>query len=38
VSPTVLWGIQCINELFGLAQGALAQLAMTQRETPSAEL
>jgi hypothetical protein len=28
-------GIQRINELFGLAQGALAQQAMTRRETGS---
>jgi hypothetical protein len=33
VPPTVPWLIQCINELFGLVQGALAQQAMTRRET-----
>jgi hypothetical protein len=25
VPPTVSWGIRCINELFGFAQGVLAQ-------------
>jgi hypothetical protein len=29
----VPWGTQCINELFGLAQRALTQQAMTRRET-----
>jgi hypothetical protein len=36
VPSTVPWGIQCIDELFGLAQGALAQQGMTQRATASA--
>jgi hypothetical protein len=31
--PPVPWGIQCTNDLFGFAQGALAQQAMTRRET-----
>jgi hypothetical protein len=31
--PTVSWWIQCINELFGFAQGALAQRGMTRRAT-----
>jgi hypothetical protein len=33
VPTTMPWGVQCINELFGFAQGALAQQSMTRRET-----
>jgi hypothetical protein len=35
VPPTVAWWTQCINELFGLAHGALAQQSMTRRATAS---
>jgi hypothetical protein len=36
VSLTVPWGIRCNSELFGFAQGALSQQAMTRRATAMA--